>query len=211
MVARLAVTMLVLVLGATGTSEALSADEPTLEAVESEPVVAKVHPTERSQPVIWRWRGSWSRMPRAPIEARSGAATGAVLDWHDEGTRRRSAGGRLFIWSGRAADGSLLSDGAIYDVQAGRWQRLPRSPLSPRTDAVVRYDGDAAFIVWGGYDADGRPLGDGAGYEFRKRRWTMMPPSPLPESPSDFDGNLNGYVAIAQERCPHVTEITILP
>ena len=156
-----------------------------------------VTPTVSSQAVpdgpssLDRWRGRWQRLPEAPIEARSDAATGAFLD--------RGHRSRLFIWGGRGADGELLADGAIYDVARQRWQRLPPSPLEARTDAIVRWDWGDAFIVWGGYDADGAWIGDGAGYEFKSRRWTMLPPSPLPATPGDFDGTLNGYVAIASD------------
>lgn len=142
-------------------------------------------------PSLDRWRGNWQRLPEAPIEARSDAATGSIIDIGDRS--------RFFIWGGRGAEGNLLADGAIYDVGRQRWRKLPPSPLAPRTDAIVRYDGDSAFIVWGGYDADGQWLNGGAGYEFRQRRWTMMPASPLPATPGDFDGNLNGYVAIAAD------------
>ncbi len=97
--------------------------------------------TQWDQPNLKGWRGSWQRLPEAPIEARSDAATGSAIDLADRS-----------------------------------W-----------------------FIVWGGYDADGQWLNDGTGYEFKHRRWTMLPPSPLPATAGDFDGTLNGYVAIAAD------------
>lgn len=159
-------------------------------AGEPPPMVA-VTTTRTDQVALERWRGTWRRMPRAPIEARSDAATGAMIDF--------SGRSLFFVWGGRGADGELRSDGAIFDVGRQRWQKLPPSPLAPRTDAIVRYDGGDAFVVWGGFGPDGHWLGDGAGYEFEARRWTMLPPSPLPATPGDFDGNLNGYVAIASD------------
>lgn len=175
--------------GVTVAASVGAAEEPTA-GVEAFPM-AQVTTTERDQPLLKRWRGTWRRLPKAPIAARSDAATGSILDL--------TARSRFFVWGGRGADGELLDDGAIFDVGKRDWRILPPSPLAPRTDAIVRYDGDAAFIVWGGYGADGEWLDDGAGYEFRHRRWTMMPSSPLPSTPGDFDGNLGGYVAIAAD------------
>ncbi|MCW2521849.1 MAG: hypothetical protein JWO63_184, partial [Frankiales bacterium] len=70
-------------------------------------------------------------------------------------------------------------DGASYDQASKTWQKLPPSPLSPRSYPASVWTGDSLFI-WGGYPADDPTRAtDGALYNVATQKWTVLPPVPV--------------------------------
>jgi hypothetical protein len=91
--------------------------------------------------------------------------------------------------------------GAATEQRAGgggwadAWERVPDSPLSPRSDAVAVWTGDEVLVV-GGDDRpcppnadcavpDSPPLGDGAAYDPMTREWRRIANPPIPFSWAD--------------------------
>lgn len=64
-------------------------------------------------------RGSWSVLPDAPV----GSRVGHVVADPD------SAGGGVLVWGGFQS-GRPLDTAAIFDIAAGRWQRIANSPAA---------------------------------------------------------------------------------
>lgn len=121
--------------------------------------------------------GSWSRLPTAPIEPRSGQSavwTGReLIIW----------GGARHIGSGGSQQVEPFSDGASYDPVTGRWQLLPSSPLSPRMYASSVWTG-SQVIIWGGNDPRYNSYGpfvraDGASFDPTTGTWKMLPAAPI--------------------------------
>ncbi len=148
---------------------------------------APVRAAPEAKPV-GQWSGTWRRMPRSPLSARSGAATDFA-----EGE------GRIYVWGGRDASGALLADGAAYVVEDRAWVTLPDSGLAPRERFA--FDSDRrGIVIWGGVDAAGQPLADGARLTFEGRgqvlTWVALPSAPLTPGPASISGDLNGMIAV---------------
>jgi len=62
----------------------------------------------------------------------------------------------------------------------GRWDLLPRAPITVRQEAVHVWTG-TELVVWGGliYSHDEPIFGDGAAYNPTTHRWRRLPASPL--------------------------------
>ncbi|MFN8621175.1 MAG: kelch repeat-containing protein [Chloroflexota bacterium] len=91
-------------------------------------------------------------MPAAPVVPRSGAATEQTSD------------GRMVVFSGYDAAGSLLWDGAFFDPWTKTWSTYPTVPLTPRADFAFLtepLDEHGSFAIWGGIAADGTAMHDG--------------------------------------------------
>lgn len=115
--------------------------------------------------------GHWSRLPSGPLSTRAGQAS----VW---------TGHQWLVWGGvpsyQPGAGSL-SDGAAYNASTRRWNRMPRSPLSPRLGATAVWMGKEAMF-WGGEQIvgqGGRGLADGAAYNPATATWRALPRSPL--------------------------------
>lgn len=71
--------------------------------------------------------------------------------------------------------------GGAAALAAGRWERFPSGPLSPRIGETEVWTG-RELLVWGG-EPMGKQLGvalaDGAAYDPRDGRWRKLPASPL--------------------------------
>lgn len=156
-------------------------DRPVASAT---PLVGASMSTDTSAATLVLWGGTWTPMPAAPITARAGAATDIAPD----------PDGRIYIWGGRASDGTLLDDGAVYIASAQAWERLPDSGLAPRESFGFDSDG-RGITVWGGVDAQGQPLGDGARLilsdDDRTMSWTPLPGAPLTPGPASMSGDDN--------------------
>lgn len=122
---------------------------------------------------------SWTAIPPAPgLSLRGGAhveLTGdTVLVWGGYELQPVGPGGV----SPTDGSGELLLDGAIHDLTTGTWgTTVPPAPLTPRTPAVVDWDG-TELLVWGGMDADGQPTTDGARWT-ASAGWTAIADFPL--------------------------------
>lgn len=151
---------------------------------------ARVRPAPDAS-ALGTWAGTWDPMPAAPITGRAGAATG-VSPYVDA----------MVVWSGRATDGSLLWDGAIYHADTATWENVEASPLEPRTDFAFVVGGEGSFFVWGGVTPDGRPMADGA-YMLgaddvggHPRPWIPVPEAPLPAGPAMASGDVRNWVFV---------------
>ncbi len=66
--------------------------------------------------------------------------------------------------------------GAAYNPATGRWRRLPRSPLSYRTWAIVAWTGRLLLVIAGACGDEGRArCQDGAAYDPAANTWTPIP------------------------------------
>jgi len=123
-------------------------------------------------------KGHWASIPSGPLAPRSGQATA----W---------TGSEMIVWGGLGAPAPApgatvyappaFSDGAAYDPRTRSWAMLPPSPLAPRSDAAVVWDGQAV-IIFGGH-GEGSPtepyFADGASYDPSRHLWRMLPRGPL--------------------------------
>ncbi len=129
------------------------------------------------------WDGAWAPMPAAPIVARSGAATDVAIPE-----------ARIYVWGGRASDGTLLNDGAVFLVKEQRWETLPATDLVPRESFGSASDG-RGITIWGGVDASGMPLADGArlvlANDEQTMTWQTLPAAPLTPGPASLSGDIN--------------------
>lgn len=98
----------------------------------------------------------------------------------------------LLVGAGCGAASEQRADGGGW---ADAWERVPDSPLSPRSDAVAVWTGDEVLVV-GGDDRpcppnadcavpDSPPLGDGAAYDPMTREWRRIANPPIPFSWAD--------------------------
>ena len=128
-----------------------------------------------SDGAVWdQATGTWHAMAPSPLSAREGAA--GAWDGHD-----------VFVCGGDNASEHqssyrLFSDGALYDPGANTWRRLPRSPLSARTQASATWTG-SELLVLGGGDLDAPVVlpttdRDGAAFVPSTRTWQSLPPVP---------------------------------
>jgi hypothetical protein len=117
----------------------------------------------------------WTTLPPAPLSARSDAG------WIWTGSSLVVFGG----YAGDAPDGSqaLDSDGAEFTPATNSWRKLPPSPLSPRFDPQLLWDGKQVLVI-GGNPVDTSDNGPGyargsAAYDPSRNRWTMLPAMPM--------------------------------
>ena len=98
------------------------------------------------QPVTAQPHDSWQSIAVPPLSARTDAL----------GVR---VGHRVLVLGGRGPAGTALRDGASYDVQTGRWRRLPTPVGLTSSDraaaaagvALVRHTG-ATGVTWWAFD-----------------------------------------------------------
>jgi N-acetylneuraminic acid mutarotase len=114
-----------------------------------------------TQLAAYRWRS----LPDAPIATRS---EGVAAVW---------TGTRMIVWGGASVDGGVYGDGASYDPSTRSWQRLPASPLRPRSDPAYVWTGRQLFI-WGGAVVGDKVVSDGATYDPSNRTWHRLPALP---------------------------------
>jgi N-acetylneuraminic acid mutarotase len=108
----------------------------------------------------------WEALPDAPIPVRQDGVVGV---W---------TGNRMIVWGGSSSGGQVHSDGASYDPATRTWERLPTSPLGPRTDPAYAWTGSRLFI-WGGSTTSDQAADDGATYDPATRSWHRLPPLSL--------------------------------
>jgi hypothetical protein len=121
-------------------------------------------------------RNEWTKLPDAPIAARSGAETLVVGDrvWIRRGRSWPDG-------MGRGKRGVPRSDGAIFDLEKREWKKLPDCPHDAEDHALVVAHG-GRVIVWGGASMGERvwkPRTTGAIYDLAKERWTAVGAAPL--------------------------------
>ncbi|MFP5309533.1 MAG: hypothetical protein ACLGIR_08145 [Actinomycetes bacterium] len=115
--------------------------------------------------------GTWTRIPPAPLTAR----TPAAISW--DGTE-------LLVWGGETDQASPRADGARWTAATG-WTRMGEFPLTARSGAAIAWDDDRLVVWGGGTDLDppaGRQeqlVADGAVYDRATDRWTVLPTAPL--------------------------------
>ena len=115
--------------------------------------------------------GHWSRLPSGPLSTRAGQAS----VW---------TGHQLLVWGGVSSyqpGAGGLSDGAAYNPSTQTWNRMPRSPLSPRLGSTAVWMGKEAML-WGGEEIVGpgeHAFADGAAYNPATATWRTLPRSPL--------------------------------
>lgn len=111
-------------------------------------------------------RGTWRRIPAAPVGHRIGAA----IVW---------TGRVLLVWGGyvgRVATG----DGAAYDPESDTWRTVAPSPLKARVFALAVRTGERVIVLGGRGEAD--PFGhDVAVYDPGTDEWERLPS--VPEQP----------------------------
>jgi hypothetical protein len=114
---------------------------------------------------------AWRRFARPPTGFISHTADLAPV-WTGE---------EVLVWggfniddtSGKRIDGGR---GAAYDPATDRWRRLPRSPLSYRTSAIVAWTGRLLLVIGGSCGDEGRiRCQDGAAYDPAANTWTPIP------------------------------------
>ncbi len=105
----------------------------------------------------------WTKLPPAPMSARSASATAIVDD-------------AFVVWGGEGAHHERLLDGAWYDLRTGEWHRMSASPLPKpsypygRHFVIAQAVGEAAVIVSDGAVAQ---------YSPRTDAWKRLPDVPL--------------------------------
>ena len=133
-------------------------------------------------------------MPDTPLSARLGAATDISVQE-----------GKMYVWGGRSADGTLLNDGAVFLVKEQRWEMLPATDLVPRERFGFDSDGQG-ITIWGGIDAHGTPLDDGARLgqadDGQTMRWQTLPAAPLTPGPASLSGDINITYAVTPGATP---------
>jgi hypothetical protein len=106
------------------------------------------------------------------------------------------AGDEVLLWGGKGIErGTVtLASGASFVPATGKWQLLPKSPLSARSGAEAVWTGSLVIVLGGaplfGFPADA----DGAVYDPRSRAWSMLPafPRPSPGDPASVVGVWTG-------------------
>jgi N-acetylneuraminic acid mutarotase len=119
-------------------------------------------------------RQRWTKLPPSPLAPR----VGQTAVW---------TGRELVIWGGYVAESRnhqrATNDGATYDPATRRWRLLPRAPLTPRTNAVGVWTGNAVMILGGQpaiqTDKD-RAEPDGALYDPSTGTWRHIDPPKAP-------------------------------
>ncbi len=166
------------------------------------------------EPVVERWSfetGEWTQGATPPLANRFGPAV--AFD-----------GERLGVWGGarqeveiggRASGSELVSDGAIYDVAADRWEPMASGPLQPMMQGTAMWL-QGGFAVAGGVievAKDSTPMGssitgntvkevyDAAIYDPEARSWTALP-NPLAETDGNDERQHSFGVADARSQVP---------
>jgi galactose oxidase-like protein len=119
--------------------------------------------------------GRWRRLPAAPLPARVAQAAA----W---------TGTQMIIWGGydqvSASRFRVTGTGAAYNPATNQWKLLPRSPLSPRADAIAVWTG-STLVLLGGQPAvrTGSVHGyrDGAAFSPVLDRWQHIAPPGAPK------------------------------
>lgn len=135
------------------------------------PTVAPSHttptraPTPTLEPNVDFPRGAV--IAAAPIEARFGHAAA----WTDNEV--------VIVGGQRDFNSEPFDDGAAYDPKTGKWRRIARFPLGPRSGATATSTG-SEVIVWGGNAGGDGPisLADGAAYDPAADSWRSIPMPP---------------------------------
>jgi N-acetylneuraminic acid mutarotase len=112
----------------------------------------------------------WEKIPKAPLKGRY--LHRAVLSDHTL---------QMVIWGGMARRGDnkplFFNDGAIYDIRASKWEKIPKAPVPGRVDhSAVLWD--SKLVIWGGRKAL-RPLRDGAIFDLKTNKWQKVPRAPI--------------------------------
>ncbi|MDT3442750.1 hypothetical protein [Pseudofrankia sp. BMG5.37] len=139
---------------------------------------------------------TWSKLPPAPIESR----TGAVAVW---------TGKELVVWGGSRElaprpDGQrtqVFTDGAAYDPSTRAWTVLPPVSVPASLVPVKAVAASGKVVIWaqaegrGSDPAEGRTLV----YDPATRQWTVAPGPPLttPAGGTGLVTTTDGPVAVA--------------
>lgn len=103
------------------------------------------------------------------MKARTGSITRLIID-------------KFVIWGGGTLDSSQkYNDGAIYDVDADKWTKMPDCLVEGRYKPLNLIVGDN-ILIWGGSDdssGDSKYRNDGAVYNLKDNKWTKMPDCPI--------------------------------
>lgn len=93
-------------------------------------------------------------------------------------------GKEILLWGGRVDIGGTtryLTDGAAFNLDSGKWRRIPSSPIEGRALPAGAWTGHR-FIVWGG----NRLMGslshfrrDGASFDPSSNEWERLPDAPI--------------------------------
>ncbi len=83
---------------------------------------------------------------------------------------------RVAIWGGQGAGGSLLGDGAIYNLNQQTWQLIGNTGDVPsaRRDHTAVWSGER-MIVWGGKTASGDTTNTGSAFDPVGNYWEALP------------------------------------
>jgi hypothetical protein len=121
--------------------------------------------------------GTWEQVAQPPFSPRMGSFTGTASD------------GRVVVWGGwpsaeggGAEGGGTLTDGGVYDVEAGTWEAIPAAPVPPGVSFHgTQLKGDRLMVLG---STDGARL-TGAVYDLDARQWTEIDPPPTIELPAE--------------------------
>jgi hypothetical protein len=114
---------------------------------------------------------AWRSRARTPTGFISQAADPALV-W---------TGAEVLVWDATNRDEASWKTidggrGAAYNPQTDRWRRLPPSPLSYRTWAIVAWTGKLLLVIAGSCGEEGRiRCDDGAAYDPAANTWTPIP------------------------------------
>lgn len=109
---------------------------------------------------------SWEFAPQAPLSPRQAETVVHV-------------GEQLVVWGGNLPERpEVRNDGAYYDINERRWDRLPASPIVGRTQAVGIANGRRVAVV-GGFNEGREELQSGAIVSLDAGVWDVLPDSPI--------------------------------
>jgi N-acetylneuraminic acid mutarotase len=112
--------------------------------------------------------GKWERIPKAPIPGRSEH----TAIW---------TGKKMIVWGGQKTTKEgpvrIFADGAIYDPESRKWEKLPKAPIKARIAHTAIWTGKK-MIIWGGIGSRGS-FGDGAAYDPESGSWEKLPKAPV--------------------------------
>lgn len=110
--------------------------------------------------------GTWEQVADPPFSPRMGSFTGAASD------------GRVVVWGGSpsadgggAEGGGILTDGGVYDVEAGTWEAIPNAPVPAGVSFHWTQLADDRLMVLASFSTD--RLG-GAVYDLGTGEWTAI-------------------------------------
>jgi hypothetical protein len=120
--------------------------------------------------------GIWEQVADPPFSPRMGSFTETASD------------GRVVVWGGTADNEGrtgLLTDGGVYDPEAGRWEGIAPAPVvgGAQSMSYTQLAGDRLFVL---AVPDGEPgPWDAAVYDLDARRWTEVGRPPSIELPAE--------------------------